>query len=196
MYKQLEGCNIKNILQNPVKIHDKEFVFLCCNATGALKHKYVYANRSIMQSICEWAFKDDTFNANKVFNMDKPMTLPLRISLLNSLGIRTVNHLKFKVIPDIIEEHANHTDGSGIILSENVVRKIIEAYKKNFFTTGYPVGINTSEEIINTSTKRLIFLPITNIRKGCPMTCQISLQSIQITFLVYFKFDLEDSKEC
>ncbi|KAG2382875.1 hypothetical protein C9374_004842 [Naegleria lovaniensis] len=157
MYKQLEGCNIKNILQNPIKIHDKEFVFLCCNATGALKHKYIYANRSIMPSICEWAFADDTFNASKVFNMDKPMTLPLRISLLNSLGVRTINNLKFKVIPDIIEENSNHTDGSGIIVSENVVRKIIQAYKKNFFTTSDPIGINTSEDIIHTTTNEIDF---------------------------------------
>lgn len=94
---------------------------------------------SIRSKVIEWAFDlRSDFNLRKVLVSERPMVVPLRISLLNSLCVPTIylkEHDFTEQINDRNEDQVDHTDGCGIIHDIELLKSIVNAYNHNMFTS-------------------------------------------------------------
>ena len=109
-----------------LKIGDKTFKFLFCNVTGSIRYIYQFVDETKREEILEWCFPK---KCNETLYTSK-MKLPIRISLLNSDSIKTVE------IDDAWVTYENDvksvlgkilTDGCGRI-SEELLLQVWEQY--------------------------------------------------------------------
>ena len=130
IYKQLSKVEFSDSL----KIEGREYVFLCCNITGALTHKFIYVNKEIFDKVLDWAFDvEHEFNQTKVFKKERPLVVPLRLSLLNSTSVKTIelDEEDTITIPDICIDGISFTDGCGVVTDETVWKNILNSYNPN-----------------------------------------------------------------